>query len=286
MTTQSNKQTQSVKVVVNNNTNCCDKPKPRRRRKPAPRQEEAPPPDMMMPPLPPMKEFARGLPAYPIRPTLFAPTTQMIQPENGLTQLPAYFDKQFTNQQATLEEIQRSLRHNYEELATQLNALSPANDDEMSSAVWNAPPSALPSSPLRPASPLAPPPSQRTPNTGELEAQFNDLRNAVSASSQSTMPQVQIPPAEEVPDIIRNIINPQRQVEDIGSSNSWRDNSVERAFGENHPYNLAFRLFREGANANRTRKAQINAEIREIGQQHGIQARYIYQILRGLASLP
>lgn len=113
---QSNKQSQSVKVVVNNRM-CCDDKKKRRR----PRRKEAQPevnPESVMNDLVSnviMNTRTRGYgavsspTAYPVRPTVYAPVSQMIQPEYGLNQVPSYFDKQFTNQQATLEEMRRQI---------------------------------------------------------------------------------------------------------------------------------------------------------------------------------
>jgi hypothetical protein len=109
----SNKQTQNVKVVVNNS--CCDKPK-RRRRKPAPRQE-TPPENMgeMPMPVPPMPQFATGISPYANRPMTFAPSVQMIQADNGL-RVPAYFEKPYTNREASLAEMRRALASELEDV--------------------------------------------------------------------------------------------------------------------------------------------------------------------------
>lgn len=121
MPTQSNRQTQSVKVVVNNKM-CCEERKKRRRPRRDPKRSQVsrrketskegdtlPPLEEVALPITPSPQFTKGLSAYPVRPTIYAPTTQMIQPQSGLNQVPLYFEKQFTNQQATLDELKKQL---------------------------------------------------------------------------------------------------------------------------------------------------------------------------------
>lgn len=118
MPTQSNRQTQSVKVVVNNRL-CCEEKKKRRRHRRAPQRsqvsrrketsKEGDAPPLEEVPITPSPQFTKGLSAYPVRPSIYAPTTQMIQPQSGLNQVPLYFEKQFTNQQATLDELKKQL---------------------------------------------------------------------------------------------------------------------------------------------------------------------------------
>jgi len=137
MTTQSNKQSQNVKVVVNNN--CCPKePKPRRRRRPAPRQEEAPSPSPDMPPVQPAMPHARGLSAYANRPMVFAPSTQMIQ-QGTPPIFPHYFEKPYTNREASLTEMRKAMREEFDDLREELvkGATNPRQVQEILSGVNN-----------------------------------------------------------------------------------------------------------------------------------------------------
>lgn len=104
---QHNKQSQNVKVIVNNMVTTTK----RRKRRNAPRQEE--PQDLAIP-FVPMRSSSKGIPAYPIRPANFAPAVQMIQQEGGLRDIPSYFERQFTNQQSTLEQMRRNIEANIE----------------------------------------------------------------------------------------------------------------------------------------------------------------------------
>jgi len=116
-TKQSNKQTQNVKVVVNNNVKSCCDDKPKRRRKPTPKP---PPPEEPAMPTPVMQPWAKGLPAQGVRPMIYAPQTTMIQPENGLSGIPPYFERQFTNQQAALDDMRQALREQFNSLHDEL----------------------------------------------------------------------------------------------------------------------------------------------------------------------
>lgn len=123
MTTQTNnnKQSQSVKVIVNNTIY-------RRKRRNAPSKDSEEAPDIsptrrsgargqeLAPVIPfvPMRSSSKGIPAYPIRPANYAPAVQMIQPEGGLRDIPSYFERQFTNQQSTLEQMRRNIEANIE----------------------------------------------------------------------------------------------------------------------------------------------------------------------------
>jgi hypothetical protein len=134
MTTQSNKQTQNVKVVVNNKVGCCNDKKPRRK-KPTPRP--APQPVL---PIPVMQPWARGLPSQAVRPTIYAPSATMITPDNGLGGIPPYFEQKFTNQQATLEEMRKSIRQQFEDLQYELAARTVNREEleKLSQVVQNA----------------------------------------------------------------------------------------------------------------------------------------------------
>ena len=100
MTTQSNRQSQNVRVVINN----APAPSRRRRRRPPPKEEAEP-----SMPYAPSKEHAKGVSAYPNRPMTFAPSVQLIQTDNGGGRIPPYFEHQLTNQATTLEQMRRQM---------------------------------------------------------------------------------------------------------------------------------------------------------------------------------
>lgn len=105
-----NKQSQNVKVIVNNTIY-------RRKRRNAPSKDSQEAPDISPTrsiPFVPMRSSSKGIPAYPIRPANYAPAVQMIQPEGGLRDIPSYFERQFTNQQSTLEQMRRNIEANIE----------------------------------------------------------------------------------------------------------------------------------------------------------------------------
>jgi hypothetical protein len=116
MTTQSNKQTQSVKVIVNNNITAPPRRKPQRRKPPPPENTGD-----MPPPVPPMPQFATGLSPYANRPMTFAPSVQMIQADNGM-RVPPYFEKPYTNREASLTEMRNALRSELEDVREALFA--------------------------------------------------------------------------------------------------------------------------------------------------------------------
>lgn len=126
-----NKQTQSVKVVINNNIS------PRRRR-PQRRKPPPPPPENlgeMPPPVPPMPQFATGLSPYANRPMTFAPSVQMIQADNGL-RVPPYFEKPYTNREASLTEMRKALASELEDVKETLFAhINPQQQAQAQNAV-------------------------------------------------------------------------------------------------------------------------------------------------------
>lgn len=168
MTTQSNKQSQNVKVVINNNT-----PAPPRRRR---RKPPSPPPAEAEAPYAPTKDFARGVAPYANRPMTYAPSVQLIQTDNG-GRIPPYFEHQLTNQATTIEQMRRQMEdelvgvreemygfardpeeiaridRNIEELRGQLGGL-------MQPAQPPASPIAPPAPPAQPAPPPQPAPPQ------------------------------------------------------------------------------------------------------------------------------
>lgn len=279
MPTQSNKQTQNVKVIVNNKA-CCETKKRRPRRRPRPEASAEQPQEEIAVPASPMKDFARGLSAYPIRPTLYAPLSTTIQVEGGLRQVPSYFDKQLTNQQLTLEQLQRTVQEQYDDLVEQIDRLQPLPS--------------IPSTPTNPHTPFASVSSQ---------ASNPPFRPATIQSLLSPQPSVQggfpeIPEPEEVPDIVRGIINPnrlqpltqeqRRALEGSGADvpeylQMWR---VEELFGDNHPYTRAFRLYQKKEGASKNQEREINKQIRRIAAEHNITDRTIEGVMAKLVSLP
>lgn len=165
---QSNKQSQSVKVVVNNKM-CCEEKRKRRPRRRTTTPPEETPEDFQVP-YTPMEQFTQGLSPYPVRPAVYAPLAQMIQPEFGLNQAPAYFDKQFTNQQATLEEMKKNMSDMAMTLEGMYGSVSPLK----STGVVNPTPQTPPPSPLANAPPASPVSRQ------EWEQDIQQLRSLLS----------------------------------------------------------------------------------------------------------
>jgi hypothetical protein len=108
MPTQSNKQTQSVKVVVNNNIKSCCPDKKKRRRKPNPPAEPPADPQMPTPVQPP---WARGISSQAVRPMVYTPQTTMIQ---GSEQIPAYFERMRTNLEASVEDFKQGFKSQFQ----------------------------------------------------------------------------------------------------------------------------------------------------------------------------
>ena len=117
MGTQSNKQSQNLKIVINNNVS------PQRKRRPR-RKPQAQPPENtgeMPSPVPPMPQFATGLSPYQNRPAIFSPSMQVIHADNGL-HVPPYFEKPYTNREASLTEMRRALAAELEDVKEALFA--------------------------------------------------------------------------------------------------------------------------------------------------------------------
>lgn len=284
--TQTNSQTQNVKVVVNNK-GCCEpkRRKPRRRPK---QPAELPPEEVQMPPVPPMKDFARGLSAYPVRPSLYAPVSTTIQMDGGLQQVPSYFEKQLTNQQLTLEQLQRTIENQYDDLLDQIGQMQRAS----------APPPIAPQTTpqFQPAtlnSLITPPTSVGSAFTAPLPS----FPSSSSSSSTTGVGFPQIPEPHEVPNIIRGIIDPstvpqpvQQQTQMEQSEDDMPDflqmKNVEATFGRNHPYTRALRLFKQGEGLSGRRKTAINSQIKQIAAEYNITKHHITEILGSLTQVP
>ena len=71
--------------------------------------------------MPPTPE-AWGISAYAPRPVTYAPSTQMIQHEGDPNGIPPYFDKYFTNYEATLNDMRESFQRELEDVREQMMA--------------------------------------------------------------------------------------------------------------------------------------------------------------------
>ena len=71
--------------------------------------------------IPPTPE-AWGISAYAPRPVTYAPSTQMIQHEGDPNGIPPYFDKYFTNYEATLNDMRESFQRELEDVREQMMA--------------------------------------------------------------------------------------------------------------------------------------------------------------------
>lgn len=110
-----NKNVNTNKNNINIKIDMGDKaPKRRKPRRKAPPADQGP----LIPQLPAAPQ-AFGISAYMPRPVVFAPSTTMIQPDNPVNP-PAYLDKQFTNQQAALEEMRRAFQEEMEDVRQML----------------------------------------------------------------------------------------------------------------------------------------------------------------------
>lgn len=120
MSKQSNSQKQSVNVTVNNKMACCDKPKKKRRSKPKPRQEEP----MMDDGFPVLDTPAPSRPSYsavPIRNTVYMPSSVQISPEGMMPPIPNYFERPYTNLVRTMEDFQRSILKELNDVRQSMN---------------------------------------------------------------------------------------------------------------------------------------------------------------------
>lgn len=121
MSKQSNSQKQTVNVTVNNRMACCDKPKKKRRSKPKPRPEEPP---MDINEFPALNTPALTRPSYapfPIRNTVYMPSTVQISPEGMPPPIPEYADRRYTNMVRTLEDMQKNVLNEMQNLRQAMN---------------------------------------------------------------------------------------------------------------------------------------------------------------------
>jgi hypothetical protein len=118
--TNTNTNTNKNNINIKINVPVPEKPKKKPRRKPAPQQEEAP-----MLPNPVMSPAGTGTHAYPVRPVVYAPSSTLIQPDNPIPNLHSYFDKAFTNQQATMN----SFRETMQDVVDEMRNLAVAHGD-------------------------------------------------------------------------------------------------------------------------------------------------------------
>ncbi len=337
MTTQSNRQTQNVKVVVNNK-GCCEpkRRKPRRRPK---QTAELPPEEVQMPPVPPLQDFARGLSAYPVRPSLYAPVSTTIQMDGGLRQVPSYFEKQLTNQQLTLEQLQRTIEDQYGDLLNQIGQMQPPPIPAQM-AWWTPPqfqmaagaaarilsaalsssastpqgnpqyqPATLNSLLTSPYSSLASAPQGLTPNSSigsapqvqipqtTYSSPISPLSSpsSVYSSASGSFTDIGFPPipeVEQVPNIVRGIIDPSsapppvqfwnsreaRKARDNPPEHLGLENTIE-TYGSNHPYTRALRLFLQRSSVGKRQQTLFNKQIRDIAAEKNITAHSIYGVM-------
>jgi hypothetical protein len=127
MTNQANKQTQNLKNNINIKIDMDGTPKKRAPRRKAKSQSgggggggEAMPIAGLdyMPPAP----QAWGISAYAPRPVTYAPSTQMIHHEGDPNGIPSYFDKFYTNYEATLNDMPESFQRELEDVREQMMA--------------------------------------------------------------------------------------------------------------------------------------------------------------------
>jgi hypothetical protein len=150
-----NKNINTNKNTINIDIDLGDrKPKRRSRRRPPP-----PPAEPAVPMLPAAPQ-AFGISAYAPRAVTFAPSTTMIQPDNPLNP-PPYFDKLYTNQQATLEEMRRAFQEELEDVRQQLlnTAVPPHQVDNLTNEAKRQFEGELPTQDPAPSPQLQPMPS-------------------------------------------------------------------------------------------------------------------------------
>lgn len=109
---QSNKQTQSVKVVVNNKVSCnpCEKKKKKPRRKQQPQQPEQPVDEFPALDTQVNTRYPQmGIAPMAVRNTVYIPNSSQISPEGMQYPIPPYFDRQYTNLTRTMEDFRDSM---------------------------------------------------------------------------------------------------------------------------------------------------------------------------------
>jgi len=116
-TKNTNTNTASNKNNISINIDLDKSPKRKRpRKKPSP-----PPPEAPAVPMMPAAPQAWGISAYAPRPVTFAPSTQMIQPNNPFTP-PAYFDKILTNQETAMNDLREAYKSELDDVRQMLLA--------------------------------------------------------------------------------------------------------------------------------------------------------------------
>ena len=254
MPTQSNRQTQKVRVVSNNNT---PSPPRRRRRRPAPPPEEA---EALMP-YAPSKAHARGVSAYPNRPMTFAPSVQLIQTDNGGGRIPSYFEHQLTNQATTLEQMRRQMEEELVGVREELYGYAQNPDDiariDRNIAELRGQLDGLqqPAQPPPPPPPVAPPPQQ--------QIQVPIIPHAP--------PEVNQPPNPPPP--------PQQQPQADQPVRTYTKYQYEIAREK------VIDLFTQRSNATTKEKKEIRQRILDAGRRVGIESNNIATVRRKLEKL-
>lgn len=204
---QSNKQTQNVKVIVNNriDSKCCDDKK---KRKPKKRQPPPPPPEVIneFPALatPPSRANTSipNISPIAVRNVVYPAQTVQISPEGDAPPVPAYFEKHYTNLVRTIEDMRTSIVNEMRAKAQVLPDPMPPDapnrpmpihpgyaeyqpENQPDFYVPNEEPFVLPTPPEQPALE-----TQKTP-TKQLIKQFEEMsidRDAASSSSSKKSP--------------------------------------------------------------------------------------------------
>lgn len=169
MSKQSNSQKQTVNVTVNNRMACCDKPKKKRRSKPKPRPEEPP---MDINEFPALNTPALTRPSYapfPIRNTVYMPSTVQISPEGMQPPIPEYADRRYTNMVRTLEDMQKNVLNEMQNLRQAMNpTIAPRPMPQLSDEMFE-----VDVAPQRPQVPVVTQEEARTPMASTMRQ--NDL---------------------------------------------------------------------------------------------------------------
>ena len=113
--TNTNKQTQSVKVVVNNQC-CSKKPKRKQHKKPQP------PPEPTIPPVQAQQSWQRGIAHTAPRPIVYVPPTQQIIPDTTPMGIPSYFQTAHTNLQTTMNTMNENFQNELLDVKSMLEA--------------------------------------------------------------------------------------------------------------------------------------------------------------------
>ena len=120
-TKQSNKQTQSVKVVVNNkiSSNCCDDKKKKRKpkKKQQPQQEQQPLDEFPVLNTPANSHYPiAGIAPMAVRNQVYIPSAMQISPEGATQPIPAYFDRHYTNLTRTMEDFRNDMMNEIQDV--------------------------------------------------------------------------------------------------------------------------------------------------------------------------